>query len=537
MKIIKKNNKYIFDFYYRQEIIDFLRDLKSKGFKLRFNGGTRNWEFTDTRVAELLERKLSPSIVLDEAVKNDILKYKKRITSIEERLDNLKFKNGLKLREYQKEAVRKFIQFGERVYNASEIGLGKSCETLATSELMGYERILIITPASLKYNWEAEIRKWLGDEISVQILESKPKNDDKLTAKYIIINYDILDRWLELIKGYQFDLVVYDEVHNCKSYKTKRTKLSKEIAKNIPKKILLSGTPIVNHPQELISQLMIMDKLDDFGGFWNYLTHFCSWNGEFIGEPRNLGELNNLLREKLYFRHERKDVLPELPPVSTQIIPIKIDNNTYLKKYAELKAELKATVPTAMQLVLIEKLKQYCVSEKMAIAKEFIKNVIDNGEKLIIFGTHKAVIQELYNEFADISVVIDGGVDNKIRQERVNQFQNDNKIRLFIGNMLAAGTGLTLTAASKVLFMELGWTPVLHEQAAGRAIRIGQNNPVSIYYIIAKNTIEEKILNLLNNKMDIVRKTAYNIFDKSGNILENASINIFSDLISDLEEV
>jgi SWI/SNF-related matrix-associated actin-dependent regulator 1 of chromatin subfamily A len=144
----------------------------------------------------------------------------------------------------------------------------------------------------------------------------------------------------------------------------------------------------------------------------------------------------------------------------------------------------------------------------MPIAIRWIRDFLDgSSEKLVVFARHRAILKRLPREFHRIFVAVDGSVRGKKRQAAVDRFQNDPKIRLFLGNMKAAGHGLNLTAASSVLFLELGWTPAEHEQAEDRVLRIGQEaGSVNVYYLIGRGTVEERILEMLADKRDICGK-------------------------------
>ena len=212
-------------------------------------------------------------------------------------------------------------------------------------------------------------------------------------------------------------------------------------------------------------------------------------------------------------RRKKKDVLKELPAKVWSFIPMELDNrkeyvqaeNNFIKWVHETKGKDAAEKARGAEVLSsIEALKQLAVKGKLEQAMDWIEDFLQSGKKLVVFATHKFVIQTLVDEFPDISVKVDGSVSMKKRQEVVDQFQKDKKIKLFIGNIKAAGVGITLTAASDVAFLELPWTPGELEQASDRVHRIGQNDSVSIYYLLAHETIEDKIATMIDNKRKIL---------------------------------
>ena len=239
----------------------------------------------------------------------------------------------------------------------------------------------------------------------------------------------------------------------------------------------------------------------------------------------NTKELHQILTENIMIRRLKKDVMSDLPEKIISIIPIQI-NNKEEYQYAEKDFikwlwERKGKITSAESLNKIEYLKQLAVKGKLDSIKDWIKNVIfANDEKLVIMATHHETIDDLSETFKDISVKLDGRNSQIKRNEVVNKFQNDDKIKLFIGNIKATGVGITLTASSKLAFVELGWTPGEHSQASDRIHRIGQKNSCNIYYFFAEKTVESSIINILDRKK-IILDSVHDGFDtKENNLLQ-----------------
>jgi SWI/SNF-related matrix-associated actin-dependent regulator 1 of chromatin subfamily A len=201
-------------------------------------------------------------------------------------------------------------------------------------------------------------------------------------------------------------------------------------------------------------------------------------------------------------RRTKDAVLTELPEKTRVALPLPINLHNYWQFYRETREELLQQENPALAAVLIEKLKQFVVAEKLPLAIEWITDFVEQ-EKLIVFCTHIATAKTLLQKFPNAAMII-GETSQAERDAAVTRFQTDPACRLFIGNLQAAGVGLTLTAASNVAFLELGWTPGEHLQAEDRAHRIGQNYPVTIYYLLAERTIEEWIFQKLDDKRKVI---------------------------------
>ena len=420
-----------------------------------------------------------------------------------------------KLFKFQKVGVKHIEANNGNALLADDMGIGKTLQTLAWLQLRKKLRpVLIVCPATLKLNWENEIYKWTNEK-SVQILSGKTPYS--INAKIVIINYDILFAWLSVLRAYGFKVMVMDEIHMTKSSTTKRTKAVKMLAKSIPHKIGLTGTPIENRPIEMFEMLSII-KPELFINKFAYAKKFCAAYKDRFGwqmnGSSNEAELNYILSKTIMIRRKKSEVLKDLPEKIHSIAVLEIDNETEYKKaekdivkyLKETKGEEKAeSARGAKTLVSIEVLKQLAVRGKIKQVIEWIATFLASGEKLVVFATHKETIQAILTVFTG-AVKIDGSTSIINRQKAVDSFQNDPKVNLIVGNIKAMGVGITLTAASNVAFVELGWTSTTHQQAEDRCLRIGQKFTVNVYYLLAKNTIEVKIMELLKQKANIIEK-------------------------------
>lgn len=421
-----------------------------------------------------------------------------------------------KLFPFQEEGLSFIEKKDGRVLLADEMGLGKTIQALAYLQLHPEKRpAIIVCPASLKLNWKKEIDEGMSTPEVIQILEGKTINK-KIEGSILIINYDILDAWNEHLKALHPMVIIADECHYFKNNKSLRTKAIKKLAKGVPHFLALSGTPIVNRPIEIYNAVKIIDPYL-MPNFFSYAKEFCGAKhngfGWDFGGATNIEKLHKLLTESLMIRRKKKDVLKDLPDKVRSFIPIELKNrseynevkNNFIDFIKQTKGEEAAEkVSNAETLVQIEYLKQAAVNGKMDSVIEWVADFLNTGEKLIVFATHKTAIDRLMEEFKNKAVKIDGSVSTVNRNKAVELFQNNDSIRLFIGNIKAAGVGLTLTAASNVAFIELPWTPGDLVQAEDRCHRIGQKNSVSIYYLLAERTIEEEIATLLDSKRKVL---------------------------------
>lgn len=430
-----------------------------------------------------------------------------------------------------------------RALVGDEMGLGKTVQALAwLQKHPGKRPAFIVCPASLKLNWEKEARQWMSNP-KTQILNGMTPYET--SGEVLIINYDILKAWAGYLQELNPKVIIFDEVHYLKNNKAQRTKAAKKIAKKIPHIIGLTGTPIVNKPIEILNAVQMIDK-SVAPNRWHFLHKYCGakHNGfgwDFSGAS-NTQELHEKLTSTIMIRRKKKDVLKDLPDKIRSFVPMELDNE---KEYAkaendfinfvrqqtetDVRQKLRDQLGDMADMVSIDDeklehmkfmkaskaeaggalaqigaLKQIAVRGKLKQSIQWIQDFLDSGEKLVVMAVHKFVVNEIMEHFGKIAVKVDGSVTGANRNKAVEQFQQNDKIKLFVGNIQAAGVGLTLTAASTVAFLELPWTPGDVLQAEDRVHRIGQKESVGIYYLLAQDTIEERIANLIDKKRKVL---------------------------------
>lgn len=510
-------------FPFDKNLIDKIKSLSGRRFHAE--GETKYWSCP--RTIENITKLVDWGFPICENLQNFLEKSMQQIDNIKEvEIPKL----GLQLFPYQNKGVA-FIEHRDgRALIADEMGLGKTAQALAWLQLRKDVRpVIIVVPASLKLNWAKEARMWM-DKPNIQILDGKNSNIP-IIGDIIIINYDILHAWYDTLLSIKPQALILDECHYVKNNGAKRTKAAKKLGKRIPHVLALSGTPIVNRPIELYNAINLIDG-GLFPNFWKYAERYCGarHNGfgwDFSGAT-NTEELHKILIDHVMIRRLKKDVLTELPEKTRSFVPMELDNrkeynkaeSDFIQFIREQKgAAAAAKASTAATLVEIEGLKQLAVKGKMNQAIDWIKNFVEIDGKLVVFAVHRSTIDRLMQEFSTIAVKIDGSTPQNERQNAVDRFQTDDNIRLFIGNIKAAGVGITLTAASNVVILELPWTPGELEQAIDRTHRIGQKYPVTAHFLLAEGTIEEKIARIIDQKSKILNSVLDGIETEKDSLL------------------
>lgn len=424
---------------------------------------------------------------------------------------------GGELRDFQKVGV-KFLVENKKALLADSPGLGKTIEALAALEYVGGFPALIVCPNSILLNWEREIKKWLPHR-SVAIFK-KGKDVD---VDIVVTNYEQLKN----IPPREYTTFIGDEVHHIKNRKAKRTKHIMSVVKYCEYRWLLSGTPMVNRPEELISLLSLLNVMVSFGGVPLFIKRFCDPKVKWIGKRRfvkdisgnsNLDELKLKLRRICMIAREKKDVLRELPDKQSVYLPTEINNrreynrakkdfisfikDKYIYNPEDVQKALKARI-----LVRISALRQLAVQGKLAAFTEWLEDFLTSEKKLVIFTHHKKFLYDIHstlNKLGIGSAVFCGDSSTEEREYSVYQFQNDPSCRVFLGTIASGGEGITLTAASDIAFVEVGWKSTEIDQATDRCHRIGQKQSVTAYFFPAVNTIDDWIYKLIETKRDIV---------------------------------
>lgn len=428
--------------------------------------------------------------------------------------------------EYQKEG----ILFGldhRRLLIGDEPGLGKTLQSIGIVDTASAYPCLVICPSSLKINWQREFEKFTDKKALVLDNASRTSWPYFLGMGMFhvaIVNYESLKKFFvwDIKGGKTFTLkdvvfnrdinvfrsVIMDESHRLKDPTAQQTMFTRGIVEGKEWRILLSGTPVVNHAQDLVSQLAIMGRLlSDFGGRGKFLAQY--------GENENLSELSDKLYDTCMIRREKAKVLTELPDKQRTDLYVEISNRdeydlaaadlaAYLREYTECTDREIRRKMRMEALVKFMTLRSLASKGKVKQATDFIKNFLANGKPLIVFCSLKEIVKALQKQFPD-AVRVTGDDNTAEKQAAVDAFQSGGA-QLIICSIKAAGVGLTLTASSNVAFVEFPWTYADCCQCEDRAHRIGQKNNVNCYYLIGRNTIDPVLYNIIQKKRSIANQ-------------------------------
>lgn len=428
---------------------------------------------------------------------------------------------------YQEEGIRKGLEW-KRLFIGDEPGLGKTLQSIGIIDTAGAYPALVICPSSLKINWQREVEKFTDKKALVL------DNYNRTTWPYLlqmkmfhvaIVNYESLRKYFVWdIKGGKsfrlkdvvfcpqitaFKSVIIDESHRAKDPSAQQTKFVKGICTGKEYIILLSGTPVVNHPGDLVAQLSIMDRLKEFGGKNAFLLNYAS--GE--KEASNLEELSKELYSRCLIRREKAKVLTQLPDKTRVDLYVDISNREeydtaaqnlaqYLREYQQCTEHEIRRKMRMEALVRFMALRSIASKGKVAQAIDFVKVFLDGGNKLILFCSLHEIVDEFKKAFPK-TVTVTGRDSAVMKQASVDAFQQREDVQLIICSIKAAGVGLTLTASSNVAFVELPWTYADCCQCEDRAHRIGQKDNVTCYYLLGRNTIDHKLYNIIQDKKTI----------------------------------
>ncbi len=413
---------------------------------------------------------------------------------------------------HQIEAVNKLVRT-KRFILADDMGLGKTTSTVVAALETEAKKVLIICPASLKINWQREIQNYTDRPI--YICDGKKYED----ADFVIVNYDIIKNFHDpqnkensLILKSNFDLIIIDEAHYIQNSSAQRTKLINSFVKDVDRLWLLTGTPMTSRPMNYYNLLNLIES-PVAANWMAYVVRYCNGYQFKVGNRKvwnvtgasHLEELRDRTSKQV-LRRLKTDVLD---------LPDKIITPVYLrlksKEYEELMGEYydwydknpDESSSLTVQFTKLTKVRQVIAKEKINSTIELIENILEQDKKVIVFTNFTETLQTINLHFGKKSVYLDGSCSPKQRQDAVDRFQNDENIKVFVGNLKAAGVGITLTAAEAVIMNDLSFVPSDHSQAEDRSYRYGQKSNVSVYYPIFENTIEGVIYDILNHKKNI----------------------------------
>lgn len=443
---------------------------------------------------------------------------------------------------YQKEGIEAGLRW-KRFLIGDEPGLGKTLQSIGVVDTAKAYPCLVICPSSLKINWQREFEKFTDKKALVldnSVVTTWPYLLRMGTHHVAIVNYESLRKFfvwdIHARKGQSFRLkdvvfcpdiqifksVIIDESHRVKDPSAQQTIFVRGIVEGKQWRILLSGTPVVNRPADLIAQLSIMGRLAEFGGRSKFLADYGG--GEITkerrgkdddDEPRNLDRLSDELYSRCMIRREKAKVLTQLPDKTRTDLYVDISNREeyalaaedlaeYLRTYAKCEDYEIRRKMRMEALVKFMTLRSLSSKGKVRQAVDFVKTFLANGKPLILFCSLHEIVDELKKAFPK-AVSVTGRDSMNMKQAAVDAFQS-GKAQLIICSIKAAGVGLTLTASSNVAFVEFPWTYADCCQCEDRAHRIGQKDNVTCYYLIGRHTIDRTLYDIIHKKKSIANQ-------------------------------
>lgn len=539
MELFYRKDYFLFDCKYSER-----EHPKSNGFS--FDYDSKLWYTKDPMKAihlrqfadDDLEKKFQQ---YDRFVQSQIADSSKESSDIDIPIPD----NGMDYFPFQRAGIE-FMTEKNNVLQGDEMGTGKTIQAIGTLNMMeDFTSAVVICPNTLKRNWKNELEEWLVHDVPIRICDSvdfefgegvsiinyeafrnnTARGSKKYTAPKRGGKYNNTELIIRAIKKQKkLDCLIMDESHRIKNWKSNTTKNIFKIRKYFNKKVLMSGTPIMNRPEELWTTIKFLGYKDKFGGTKKkFGFRYCDlqmshWGWDYSGAS-NLKELQIKLRSNFMIRRTRKQVLTELPDKFRKPVLVEI-SDTYKQHLEEFQQVVKdvtalSTSDIGMESSVLKGLKVEQIEDIAEIRKivgqakimpvyEYTKEILDAGEKVVLFGHHTSVLEAYERKFKKYNpAFITGKVKQEDRQAQVEKFQNDESCRIIILNMAVGSVGLTLTRACNTVFAELDYVPQNMNQAEDRTNRIGAKHPSTNHYILANGTLDAMIGEKIIIKQDI----------------------------------
>jgi SWI/SNF-related matrix-associated actin-dependent regulator 1 of chromatin subfamily A len=536
--IVEKEDRFLIQFDYNKRISGAVAKLPEASLNYQY----KRWEVPIRYRSEVMNFGYQFSFDLPEK------KSQRRVFSdpiLELPKLNQDIKLLMNLYEYQKDGVAYSLVNGPSI-NGDAPGAGKTAQAIATVIAKDMFPCLVICPAGLKYNWEIEWNIWTKEHKALILTDSVkhtwPYFHKMGMYDVFITNYESLKKYFELLTvippGEKFKIehiqfhpniklfksVIIDEAHRCRNTDTIQSKMTYGISRdkfNLP----LTGTPIVNKPIDLLPLLLIVNKIHHFGGIKNFK--------EMCADEDRWPEINYILRTHCYFRREKKDVIKELPDLFRQKVFCELTNReeydaamldleSYLREYRQATDQQIAKSMKGKIMVQIGVLKNISARGKLHDVMEYIDDIIDSGEKIVVFLYLHEVAEKLREHYPD-ALFFTGAQTPEQKNKAIHDFQkcticdkrferhddedhefSPSEHKLIFVNYISGGEGITLTASSRMAHIEFGWTPKDVEQPESREHRKSQKGSVQSSFFLGKNTIDEKVYQVIMDKMEMV---------------------------------
>ncbi|XP_029641576.1 SWI/SNF-related matrix-associated actin-dependent regulator of chromatin subfamily A-like protein 1 isoform X2 [Octopus sinensis] len=520
--ILESPSRFLVDVIFNQGLIDLFKTMETK----QYDAVTRKWSFSLQEYHKLVKqaRVLEPEVkvVPLPSFIVQIFAHKMKTQQQPSSSSSSPTKSAIdlsiidkclleSLMPFQLEGVKISIERRGRILLADEMGLGKTLQAISVACYYRNEwPLLIVVPSSVRFDWAQQIRRWVPSLDPQEINVALKGKDSGVSGMVNILSYDLMSKKSNELLTKKFKIVIMDESHFLKNFKSARTKAALPILQNATRVILLTGTPALSRPSELFTQIVgVLQPIN----FTEYGLRYCdgkknAWGWDFSGYS-NMAELQVFMEEKVMIRRMKKDVLSQLPSKRRQAVllnPNAIKTDASMKKVSALVE--KST--SAERRNLLFQYFQETASAKCSAVCDYITDRVEAGQKFLVFAHHCVMMDAIENHIKNKCKVeyirIDGKTTSQQRKFYCDQFQKYEDIQLAILSICAANAGLNLTAASLVIFAELFWNPGILVQAEDRVHRIGQMDSVNIHYLVATGTADDFIWPLIQNKLNILGK-------------------------------
>ncbi|XP_015509270.1 SWI/SNF-related matrix-associated actin-dependent regulator of chromatin subfamily A-like protein 1 isoform X1 [Neodiprion lecontei] len=499
---------------FQEQIISIFKTIPSRSYDLK----TKTWDFHVKDYNDLVKKlsQLKPRVSIENLPPSILQVFKKEVNTDYNSVDLTSIDKKLveSLMPFQREGVCYGILKNGRCIIADEMGLGKTIQALG---IVHYYRndwpLLIVSPSSVRYQWSEAIYTFLPSVPTHYVHHYTTAKDTVGDAKIVIMSYDILKRTISSLERHVFGAVIFDESHFLKSPKSARSVAASVVASQARRVVLLSGTPALSRPKELYFQInLVMQK---FLGFHEFGIRYCAGTfGKFgweYGGSSNMQELQLLLNRCCLIRRIKSEVLTQLPSKIREVVildPKLIKTETQkMKKIAEA-VQRESFRNSEGNTALLQHYRETAEVKTKAICN-YVNDLLESDTKFLIFAHHLTVLNEICKTISSKNVSyirIDGSTKSEERKVRCDMFQEQDDCLVAVLSITAASTGITLTAAQRVVFAELYWNPGILCQAEDRVHRIGQQGSVLIQFLIAKNTADDHLWKLMQTKLNVLNK-------------------------------
>ncbi|KAJ6646348.1 SWI/SNF-related matrix-associated actin-dependent regulator of chromatin subfamily A-like protein 1 [Pseudolycoriella hygida] len=506
---------------FHQKLIDVFKTIPSRSY----DSNTHKWSFA-LQDYELLQEKvghLHPEVAIGSLPKFvfNLMKQAEKDQIDLNCLQAIEPKLSKQLLDFQKYGVAFGIANGGRCMIADDMGLGKTFQSLAIADFYKNDfPLLICTTATARDDWMRHVRNllpWISPE---SIVCWQSTQDYLGKVKVLITSYSLMDKNCDRLFEKNFGILILDESHTIKNFKAKSTVSALRLGEKAKRVILLTGTPALSRPSELFSQLNLIDN-KFFGGFKEYGMRYCAGKQTTFGfdcsGQSNLQELNIILRQRFMIRRTKEDVEFELGAKSRETIMLDPNKIWTTNDHDALEAVENAKVYSTDLLrlkgaqreeVLLRFYSETAKLKANAVCA-YVKEVLKEKLKFIVFAYHKVMLDAISSCLTKKNIDfirIDGTTRTDLRSTYIERFQNRKSCEVAVLSLKACNSAITLTAASLVIFAELDWNPSTLAQCESRAHRIGQKQPVTCRYLLAKDTADDYIWTMLQQKQDVLNR-------------------------------